>query len=139
MFYRTVLSAFTFLISTNVSAITLSEFSERLIESHPYFVQLSLSEKSSLLNQKSLAAYTDWNIKAGASETFTGGEDVGSRLYKDLYSTKYEIGATRKVDNSGASVNLKHSLTRNDKDSKATHSNIFQLTTRCRCFKTKMV
>ena len=127
MFYRTVLSAFTFLISTNVSAITLSEFSERLIESHPYFVQLSLSEKSSLLNQKSLAAYTDWNIKAGASETFTGGEDVGSRLYKDLYSTKYEIGATRKVDNSGASVNLKHSLTRNDKDSNATHSNLFSV------------
>ena len=127
MFYRTVLSAFTFLISTNVSAITLSEFSERLIESHPYFVQLSLSEKSSLLNQKSLAAYTDWNIKAGASETFTGGEDVGSRLYKDLYSTKYEIGATRKVDNSGASVNLKHSLTRNDKDSNANHSNLFSV------------
>ena len=60
--------------------------------------------RSSLLNQKSLSTYTDWNIKAGASETFTGGEDVGSRAYKDLISTKYEIGATRKVENSGASV-----------------------------------
>ena len=68
MFYRTILTAFTVLISLNVSAITLNDFSERLVESHPYFVQLSLSEKSSLLNQKSLAAYTDWNIKAGASQ-----------------------------------------------------------------------
>ena len=105
MFNRTVLSAFTFMLSQNVGAITLNEFSESLVESHPYFVQLSLSEKTSLLNQKSLSTYTDWNIKAGASETFTGGEDVGSRAYKDLYSTKYEIGATRKVENSGASVN----------------------------------
>ena len=127
MFNRTVLSAFTFMLSQNVGAITLNEFSESLVESHPYFVQLSLSEKTSLLNQKSLSTYTDWNIKAGASETFAGGEDVGSRLYKDLFTTKYEIGATRKVENSGASVNLKHSMTRNDKDSNATHSNLFSV------------
>ena len=71
MFYRTVLSALTISISLNVNAVTLSEYTERLVESHPYFVQLSLSEKSSLLNQKSLAAYTDWNIKAGRSEEHT--------------------------------------------------------------------
>ena len=127
MFNRTILAALTVSLSLNVSAITLDEFSERLVESHPYFVQLSLAEKTSLLNQKSLSTYADWNIKAGASETFTGGEDVASRLYKDLYATKYEIGATRKVENSGASINLKHSLTRNDKDSNATHSNLFSV------------
>ena len=127
MFYRTVLTAFTVLISLNVSAITLSEFSERLVESHPYFVQLSLSEKTSLLNQKTLSTYTDWNIKAGASQAYSGGEDVASRLYKDLYATKYELGATRKVEGSGSSINLKHSLTRNDKDTNASHSNIFSV------------
>jgi len=127
MFNRIILSVFTVSLSSNINAITLNEFSESLVESHPYFVQLSLSEKSSLLSQKSLSTYTDWNIKAGASETFTGGDDVTSRLYKDLYVTKYEIGATRKVENSGASVNLKHSLTRNDKDSNATHSNLFSV------------
>jgi outer membrane protein len=113
--------------SFNVSAITLDNFSAQLVESHPYFIQLSLSEKTSLINQKSLSTYTDWNINAGVSETFTGGDDVASRLYEDLYSTKYEIGATRKVSNSGASVNLKHSLTRNDKDSNSTHSNLFSI------------
>ncbi len=127
MFYRIILIASTILLSLSASAMTLDEYSERLVESHPYFVQLSLSEKTSLINQKSLSTYTDWNINAGVSETFTGGEDVATRLYKDLYSTKYEIGATKKVENSGASVNLNHSLTRNDKDSSATHSNLFSV------------
>ena len=74
MFKRIFLSAFV-VSSFNVSAITLDEFSTKLVESHPYFVQLSLSEKTSLINQKSLSIYTDWNINAGASETYTGGDD----------------------------------------------------------------
>ena len=41
-----------------------------------------------------------------------------------MYTTKYEVSANRKVEDSGASVNLKHSLTRNDKDSNASHSNL---------------
>jgi len=123
MLKRAILSVF-LLVSLNANSITLNEFSERLVESHPYFIQLSLSEKTSILDQKSSLTYSDWNIKAGASETFTGGEDSASRLYKDLYSTKYEVSANRKVENSGASVNLKHSLTRNDKDSNASHANL---------------
>ena len=112
------------LVSLNANSITLNEFSERLVETHPYFIQLSLSEKTSLLDQKSSLTYSDWNIKAGASESFSGGEDTSS-LYNDLYTTKYEVSANRKVENSGASVNLKHSLTRNDQDSSnASHSNL---------------
>ena len=52
MFKRIFLSAFV-VSSFNVSAITLDDFSTQLVESHPYFVQLSLSEKTSLINQKS--------------------------------------------------------------------------------------
>ena len=122
MLKRAGLSMF-LLMSLNANTMTLNEFSERLVETHPYFVQLSLSEKTSLLDQKSSLTYSDWNIKAGASESFTGGEDT-SILYDDLYTTKYEVSANRKVENSGASVNLKHSLTRNDKDSDASHSNL---------------
>ena len=125
MLKRAGLSMF-LLMSLNANAMTLNEFSERLVETHPYFVQLSLSEKTSLLDQKSSLTYSDWNIKAGASESFTGGEDT-SILYKDLYSTKYEVSANRKVENSGASVNLKHSLTRNDKDSNASHANLLAI------------
>ena len=127
MFNRTILAALTFSLSLNVSAITIDEFSERLVESHPYFVQLSLAEKTSLLNQKSLSTFTDWKINAGAEQSYSGGKDISSRLYDNLYSTSYEIGATRKLDNSGATLNLIHSLTRNDKDSKANHLNLFSV------------
>ena len=137
MLKRASLSVF-LLISSNASAITLNEFSERLVETHPYFVQLSLSEKTSLLDQKASLTYSDWNIKAGASEVFSGGEDT-STLYDDLYTTKYEVSANRKVEDSGASVNLKHSLTRNDKDSNASHSNLsLRLIMSARYFKIKM-
>ena len=113
--------------SVNTNAITLNEFSEKLIETHPFFVQLSLSEKTSLLDQKASLTYSDWNIKAGAGESFSSGEDTSTRLYKDLYTTSYEVSAGRKIENSGANLNLKHSLTRDDKDSSATHSNVFSI------------
>ena len=113
--------------SVNTNAITLNEFSEKLIETHPFFVQLSLSEKTSLLDQKASLTYSDWSIKAGASESFSSGEDTSTRLYKDLYTTSYEVSAGRKIENSGANLNLKHSLTRDDKDSSATHSNVFSI------------
>lgn len=113
--------------SVNTNAITLNEFSAKLIETHPFFVQLSLSEKTSLLDQKASLTYSDWNIKAGASESFSSGEDTSTRLYKDLYTTSYEVSAGRKIENSGANLNLKHSLTRDDKDSSATHSNVFSI------------
>ena len=65
MFYRIFIFILTTLLSLSTNAITLDEFSQKLVESHPYFVQLSLSEKTSLINQKSLSTYSDWNINAG--------------------------------------------------------------------------
>lgn len=126
MFKRFTVLVFIF-FSVNANAITLNEFSAKLIETHPFFVQLTLSEKTSLLDQKASLAYSDWNIKAGTSESFSSGEDTSTRLYKDLYTTSYEVSAGRKIENSGANLNLKHSLTRNDKDSNATHSNVLSL------------
>ena len=126
-----MLKRFTVLVfiffTVNANAITLNEFSAKLIETHPFFVQLSLSEKTSLLDQKASLTYSDWNIKAGAGESFSSGEDTSTRLYKDLYTTSYEVSAGRKIENSGANLNLKHSLTRDDKDSSATHSNVFSI------------
>ena len=126
MLKRFIVLVFIF-FSVNANAITLNEFSAKLIETHPFFVQLSLSEKTSLLDQKASLTYSDWNIKAGASESFSSGDDTSTRLYKDLYTTSYEVSAGRKIENSGANLNLKHSLTRDDKDSTATHSNVFSI------------
>jgi len=125
--WNRIACVFCLFLSTNVIAITVEEFSTKLMQTHPYFIQLSLSEKVSLIDKKIANTYTDWNIQMGANQSFTAGDDISSRLYKDLYTTSYEASANRKIANSGANLNLKHSWTRNDKDSTALNTNIFSL------------
>jgi len=118
---------FCLLLSTNTIAITAEEFSSKLMQTHPFFLQLSLDEKASLIDQKITRTYTDWNIQMGVNESFSSGDDISSRLYNDLYTTSYEVSALRKIANSGANVNLKHSWNRNDKDSTVLNTNVFSL------------
>jgi len=114
-------------LSNNVIAITAEEFSAKLMQTHPFFLQLSLSEKASLVDQKIARTYTDWNIQMGANESFSAGDDISARLYEDLYTTSYEVSAHRKIANSGANLNLIHSWSRDDKDSTVLNTNVFSL------------
>jgi len=125
--WNRIICVFCLFLSTNVIAITAEEFSVKLMQTHPFFLQLSLSEKVSLVDQKIARTYTDWNIQMGANESFTAGDDISSRLYKDLYTTSYEVSANKKIANSGANLNLKHSWNRNDKDSTVLNTNVFSL------------
>ena len=125
--WNRIACVFYLFLSTNVIAITAEEFSAKLMQTHPYFLQLSLSEKVSLVDQKIARTYTDWNIQMGANESFSAGDDISSRLYKDLYTTSYEVSAHRKIANSGANLNLKHSWIRYDKDSTVLNTNVFSL------------
>ena len=118
---------FCLLLSANAIAVTVEEFSSKLMQTHPFFLQLSLDEKVSLIDQKIARTYTDWNIKMGANESFNSGDDISSRLYNDLYTTSYEVSAIRKIANSGANLNLKHSWSRDDKDSTVLNTNVFSL------------
>ena len=125
--WNKIACVFCLFLSTNVIAITAEEFSAKLMQTHPYFLQLSLSEKVSLVDQKIARTYTDWNIQMGANESFSAGDDISSRLYNNLYTTSYEVSAHRKIANSGANLNLKHSWSRNDKDSTVLNTNVFSL------------
>ena len=125
--WNRIACVFCLFLSTNVIAITAEEFSAKLMQTHPYFLQLSLSEKVSLVDQKIARTYADWNIQMSGSESFSAGDDISSRLYKDLYTTSYEVSAHRKIANSGANLNLKHSWSRNDKDSTVLNTNVFSL------------
>ena len=125
--WNRIACVFCLFLSANVIAITAEEFSAKLMQTHPYFLQLSLSEKVSLVDQKIARTYTDWNIQMGANESFSAGDDISSRLYNDLYTTSYEVSAHRKIANSGANLNLKHSWSRNDKDSTVLNTNVFSL------------
>ena len=125
--WNRIACVFCLFLSTNVIAITAEEFSAKLMQTHPYFLQLSLSEKVSLVDQKIARTYADWNIQMGVNESFSAGDDISSRLYKDLYITSYEVSAHRKIANSGANLNLKHSWSRSDKDSTVLNTNVFSL------------
>ena len=125
--WNRIVCFFCLFLSTNVIAITSEEFSAKLMQTHPFFLQLSLSEKVSLIDQKISRTYTDWNIQMGANESFNAGDDISSRLYNDLYTTSYEVSALRKIANSGANLNLKHSWNRTDKDSTVLNTNVFSL------------
>ena len=115
--WNRIICVFCLFLSTNAIAITAEEFSAKLMQTHPFFLQLSLSEKISLIDQKIARTYSDWNIQMGVNESFSAGDDISSRLYNDLFETSYEVSALRKIPNSGASLNLKHSWDRDDKDS----------------------
>lgn len=125
--WNRIACVFCLFLSANVIAITAEEFSAKLMQTHPYFLQLSLSEKVSLVDQKIARTYADWNIQMGVNESFSAGDDISSRLYKDLYTTSYEVSAHKKISNSGANLNLKHSWSRNDKDSTVLNTNVFSL------------
>ena len=125
--WNRITCVFCLFLSTNVIAITAEEFSTKLMQAHPFFLQLSLSEKVSLVDQKIARTYSDWNIQIGANESFSAGEDTSSRLYEDLYTTSYEVSARRIIANSGANLNLKHSWNRNDKDNTVLNTNVFSL------------
>jgi len=68
--WNRIICVFCLFLSTNVIAITAEEFSAKLMQTHPFFLQLSLSEKVSLIDQKIARTYTDWNIQMGANESF---------------------------------------------------------------------
>ena len=126
--WNRITCVFCLFLSTNVIAITADEFSTKLMQAHPFFLQLSLSEKVSLVDQKIARTYSDWNIQIGANESFSAGDDnPTTRLYNDLFTTSYEVSARRKIPNSGANLNLKHSWNRNDKDSTVVNTNVFSL------------
>ncbi len=110
-----------------VGAITIEEFSSELIKSHPYFLQQTLSEKVSIIDQKDALIYSDWTIQAGASESYASGEDQDAKSYDNRYITGYEVSAAKKFPDTGASLTLGHSWNIANTDNTNLSSNSFSL------------
>ena len=72
--WNKITCVFCLFLSTNAIAITAEEFSAKLMQTHPFFLHLSLSEKVSLIDQKIARTYTDWNIQLGANESLMQGK-----------------------------------------------------------------
>ena len=119
-----VLFLFCLSLSFKVSAVTIEEFSSELMKSHPYFLQQSLSEKVSIIDQKDALVYSDWTIQAGASESYASGEDQSAKLYDDRYITGYEVSAAKKFPDTGGSLTLGHSWNITDTDVNSVNTNL---------------
>ena len=119
-----ILFLFCLCLSFKVSAITIEEFSSELMKSHPYFLQQSLSEKVSIIDQKDALVYSDWTIQAGASESYASGEDQSTKLYDDRYITGYEVSAAKKFPDTGGSLTLGHSWNITDTDVNSVNTNL---------------
>jgi len=107
--------------------MTVEEFSSELMKSHPYFLQQTLSEKVSIIDQKDAELYSDWTIQGSANETYSSGDDQIAKLYDDRYVTGYEVSALKNLPDSGASLKLAHSWNIADTDNSSLSSNSFSL------------
>ncbi len=122
-----ILYLFCIFFSLKVNAITIEEFSSELLKSHPYFLQQTLSEKVSIIDQKDALIYSDWAIQAGASESYASGEDQDVKSYDNRYITGYEVSAAKKFPDTGASLTLGHSWNIANTDNTNLSSNSFSL------------
>ena len=122
-----ILYLFCIFFSLKVNAITIEEFSSELLKSHPYFLQQTLSEKVSIIDQKDALIYSDWTIQAGASESYASGEDQDVKSYDNRYITGYEVSAAKKFPDTGASLTLGHSWNIANTDNTNLSSNSFSL------------
>lgn len=81
---------------SQVSALTVDEYTDALLQNHPYFLQLSLAEKAALVGEQLALTYTDWSL-------------AGSLNNNDLNNTVYKVSAKKTVAKTGAIVSLNHS------------------------------
>ena len=78
---------------SQVSALTVDEYTDALLQNHPYFLQLSLAEKAALVGEKVALTYTDWSLASSFSNT----------------NNVYKVSAKKTVAKTGAIVSLNHS------------------------------
>ena len=98
---------------SQVSALTVDEYTDALLQNHPYFLQLSLAEKAALVGEKVALTYTDWSLVSSFSNT-----------NNDLNTTVYKVSAKKTVAKTGAIVSLNHSWGRNSLDGVITGENV---------------
>ena len=103
-------------LGAHANALTVGEYTSALIKTHPYFVQLSLSEEASLVDQKAVLTYTDWSIRGSINNSNTSGNNLISRPYSDLNMTAYEVSARKSIEQTGGNISLNHTWSLNNRD-----------------------
>ena len=95
----TILTFFVISFCTEANSLSVDDYIAALIEKHPYFLQLSLSEKASFIDQQTKLSYTDWNITSL----------VNNVNYSDYHQNSYEFSARKNIAKTGGNIALRHS------------------------------
>ncbi len=111
-------------ICSQVNALTVDDYTNKLLKNHPYFLQLSLAEKAALVGEKVALTYTDWSMVGSLNNTNTDGDSLTSRTYNDLNVTSYKVSAKKTIAKTGANISLNHSWGRNNRDGVITGENV---------------
>jgi len=91
--------------STQISALTLDEYTEKLSQEHPFYSQLSLSEEARQLAHQASRLVYDWNTQMSANSSHSSASSVN-------YS-KTEISTQKAIKKTGGSLSVRHSWTDN--------------------------
>ena len=92
-------------ISAQISAITLSEYTDKLTQAHPFYAQLSLSEEASQINHQSAKSYSDWSAQLNVNDSYSP--------TTSLNSASYEVSTKKIIEETGGNLKLKHSWSDN--------------------------
>ena len=88
-------------LSTQITAITLDEYIETLLQEHPFYSKLTLSEKANQLSHQSSHLAYDWTTELSANGSHASSNSINSE--------KIEDGAQKIIKTTGGRLNLKHS------------------------------
>ena len=88
-------------LSTQITAITLNEYTEKLLQEHPFYSKLALSEKANQLSHQSSHLAYDWTTELSAN--------AGHASSNSRNSETIEVGTQKIIEATGGRLNLKHS------------------------------
>ena len=87
--------------SAQIYALTLSEYSEKLTQEHPFYSQLSLSEEANQLAHQTSQLLYDWNAQIGINDNYTSSSS--------LNHARVELSAQKAIEETGGNLSIKHS------------------------------
>jgi len=87
--------------SAQIYALTLSEYSEKLTQEHPFYSQLSLSEEANQIAHQVSQLLYDWNAQIGINDNYTSSSS--------LNNARVELSTQKAIEETGGSLSIKHS------------------------------
>jgi len=87
--------------SAQIYALTLSEYSEKLTQEHPFYSQLSLSEEANQLTHQTSQLIYGWNAQLNVTDNYSS--------VNGLNNARVELSTQKAIEETGGNLSIKHS------------------------------